>query len=133
MRASNPSSLGARLLAGPRYVRARIEENIADHDLVYPWWIPVLSGTGMTACAVGSLGLRGNLWPPDLLPVMFVLVTVPGIVQVGVGRHFPHVIETIGVLIAAGVLLADPVPTGRFDVTPALLALLTAEVVARDG
>src|SRR5690348_399852 len=91
VRAPDSASLGARLLAGAQHVRARIEENIADHGLVYPWWIPVLSGAGSTACALGALGLRDDLWPPGLLLAMLGLVLVPGVIQVVVGRHFPHV------------------------------------------
>lgn len=126
--------MAGRLLAAPQLLRARIEENIADHGLVYPWWIPVISGVGLTACAVVSLERRDLLWPPGMLLLTVGLVTVPGIIQVIVGRHFSHVIETLGVFAAAAILLANPVPgAGAFDPAPALLALLTAEVVARDG
>jgi signal transduction histidine kinase len=121
-------------MTAPWLLRSRIEQNIADHGLDYPWWIPMISGLGLTTCAVGALGLRHDLWPPGTLALMLVLVTVPGIVQVVVGRHFPHVIETIGVMVAAAVLLVHPVTgPGAFDCAPGLLALLTAEVLARDG
>ncbi len=134
MYAPRSTSVAGRLLAAPAALRARIEENIAAKGLVYPWWIPLIAGVGLTACLLVSLERRDMLWPPGMLLLTLGLVTVPAILQVVVGARFPHVIESVAVFAAAGVLLANPVPgSNAFDPAPALLALLTAEVVARDG
>ena len=134
MYAPRPTSVAGRILAAPWTLRTRIEENIALHGLVYPWWIPVLSGVGMTAGAVVSLSMRGEWTPPWVALVLVALVLVPGILQVVYGRHFPHVLETLGIMVTVAWLLLHPVDgTGVLDPAPALLAFLTAEVVARDG
>ncbi|MFL6106963.1 MAG: sensor histidine kinase [Marmoricola sp.] len=134
MHAPRPTSVAGRILAAPWMLRARIEENIALHGLVYPWWIPVLSGLGMTSGAVVSLSMRDEWTPPWTGLGLVALVLVPGILQVVYGRHFPHVLETLAIMGAVAWLLWHPVSgTGVLDPAPALLAFLTAEVVARDG
>jgi signal transduction histidine kinase len=123
------------LLGAADRLKVRIEETIHEHGLFYPWWIPVLSGIGQLGAVVGALSLRDALLPPNLLAVaVLALVVVPAAMMVIGRKHLPPWAETLAALVAAWLLLANHV-TGNhaFDVAPALLAVLTAEVVARDG
>jgi signal transduction histidine kinase len=134
VRALQDSSIAETVASGPGWLRARIEEHIEAHGLVYPWWIPVIAIGGQVGAVAISLSLRDALWPVEPITATLVLVLVPGILMVGFGRHLPNTFETIAGLAAAAWLLSDPVGSGRvFDVAPALLAFVTAEVVARDG
>jgi signal transduction histidine kinase len=124
--------------SGARLVRARIEDNIARHGLAYPWWVPVISALGQLTCVVVAVALRDVMWPPGVLCLTAVLVLWPGVLQLVIGRLVPWWLEALSVVAATGWLLADPVPhqasaTLTIDTAPALLALLTAEMVAREG
>jgi signal transduction histidine kinase len=120
--------------AWPGRVRGRVEDNIARHGLAYPWWVPMVSLAGQVACVVVALTLRDALWPPEPIALTFLLVVVPRVAQLILGRLSPWWLETVAVLVAAAWLFTDPVSgVGTIDTAPALLALLTAEVVARDG
>jgi len=122
-------------LAPAEALKTRIEETIAGHGLIYPWWIPILSGIGQLGAVVAALSLRDALLPPNLLAVaVLALVVVPALMMVVGRKHLPPWAETLAALVAAWRLLANHVTGGDpFDVAPALLAVLTAEVVARDG
>jgi len=116
------------------WLRTRIEEHVEAHGLAYPWWIPVVAIAGQVGAVVVSLSLRDALWPPQWVTLTVVLVCLPGVMMVGFSRHLPHILETVAGLAAAAWLLSDPVGAGTaLDTAPVLLALVTAEVVARDG
>jgi signal transduction histidine kinase len=81
-----------------------------------------------------ALSLRHAIWPVEPVTAAVVLVLLPGIWMIGLGRHLSHEVETLAGLAAAAWLLSVPVSSGNgLDVAPALLAFVTAEVVARDG
>ncbi|RNL60654.1 histidine kinase [Nocardioides marmoriginsengisoli] len=116
------------------WLRTRIEEHIAAHGLAYPWWIPVVAILGQVGAVGIALSLRDALWPVQPVTAALVLVILPGIWMIGFNRHLAHTAETVAGLGAAALLLWNPVGPGTaLDVAPALLALITAEVVARDG
>lgn len=120
--------------AGPGWLRTRIEEHIDAHGLAYPWWIPVVAILGQVGAVGIALSLRDALWPVQPETAALVLVVLPGIWMIGFNRHLSHTAETAAGLGAAAMLMWNPVPAGTaIDVAPALLALITAEVVARDG
>lgn len=126
------------LRSGARLVRARIEDNIARHGLAYPWWVPLVSTLGQVACVVIALALRDAVWPPDPLFLTVVLILWPSAVQLLAGRLTPWWLEAATIVAAATWLLSDPVAhtgsaTLTIDTAPALLALMTAEIVAREG
>jgi signal transduction histidine kinase len=120
--------------AVPERLRARVEANIAAHGLAYPWWVPITSTLGQLACVVAALAMRDAAWPPAPVAFTVVLVLWPSLVQLVVGRLMPWWVEELSIGAAAVWLLSDPVlGTGAFDTAPVLLALLTAEVMAREG
>jgi signal transduction histidine kinase len=122
------------LRAGPELLRARIEDNIAAHGLAYPWWVPLVSTLGQIACVLVALALRDSLWPPEPIALTVVLVLWPSATQLIAGRLVAWWLEGLSIGGAAVWLLTDAVTgTGTIDTAPALLALLTAEVVAREG
>ncbi|MCW2855386.1 MAG: Signal transduction histidine kinase [Marmoricola sp.] len=134
VRALADSSLAETVTSGPGWLRARIEEHVEAHGLAYPWWIPVLSITGQTGAVVSALSLRHQLTPPGVIALTIPMVLLPGVMMIGFQRHLPHLIETLAGLAAAAWLLTDPPSAGAaLDTAPALLAFVTAEVVARDG
>lgn len=119
---------------GLDWLRTRIEEHIEQHGLAYPWWIPVVAILGQVGAVGIALSLRDALWPVEPVTAALILVVLPGIWMIGLNRHLGHTFETIAGLAAAVLLLWNPVDAGTaLDVAPALLALVTAEVVARDG
>jgi signal transduction histidine kinase len=120
--------------AGPERLRARVEANIAAHGLAYPWWVAIVSTLGQILCVVVGLALRDRLWPPDPLALTIVLVAWPSVTQLVMGRLLPWWLEIGSIGAAAAWLLSDPVTgSSAVDTAPALLALLTAEFVAREG
>ncbi|RNM12508.1 sensor histidine kinase [Nocardioides pocheonensis] len=126
------------LRGAPALLRARIEANIAAHGLAYPWWVPLISTLGQLTCVVIALVLRDAVWPVDLLVLTGVLVLWPSVFQLVIGRLVPWWLEAASVVAATAWLLSDPVAgastsTLTVDTAPALLALLTAETVAREG
>lgn len=130
---SDPPTTGT-VTSPPGWLRARIEDHIEAHGLAYPWWIPVVAIGGQVGAVAISLSLRDALWTPDWVTGSLLLVLLPGVLMVGFDRHLPHAVETLAGLAAAAWLLSEPVSSGTgFDTAPALLALITAEVVARDG
>lgn len=122
------------LRAGPGLLRARIEDNIARHGLAYPWWVPVVSILGQAACVVVGLTLRDAWSPLQPITLTIVLVLWASLTQLVIGRLIPWWVESLSIMVAAAWLLSDPV-TGvdTIDTAPVLLALLTAEIVAREG
>ena len=126
------------LRAVPGVLRSRVEANIAAHGLAYPWWVPLVSTLGQALCVVAALVLREAIWPLDPRVLTVVLVLWPSIFQLVVGRLVPWWAEFVSIAGASSWLLADPVGgagsgTLTVDTAPALLALLTAEVVGREG
>lgn len=120
--------------ARPSWLRTRIEEHIDAHGLAYPWWIPVVAILGQVGAVMIALSLRDALWPVQPETAALLLVVLPGVWMIGFNRHLSHTFETVAGLGAAVLLLWNPVASGTtFDVAPALLAFITAEVVARDG
>jgi signal transduction histidine kinase len=123
------------LRTGTERVRTRIEANIDEHGLAYPWWIPIVSLVGQTVCVVLSLAVRDALLPPALIALTLLLVLVPHVIQFALGEMVPSILETTLVYAAAAWLLFAPSTehTGTIDPAAFLLTLHTAEVVARDG
>jgi signal transduction histidine kinase len=124
--------------AAPGLLRARVETNIAAHGLAYPWWVPLVSTLGQAVCVVVALALRHAFWPIEPVVLTAVLVLWPSVFQLVIGRLVPWWLEFASIAGASVWLLADPVAGARsgtltVDTAPALLALLTAEVVGREG
>lgn len=133
MRREEPRSPGPGVYRVLGRLRARIDETIAERGLVYPWWIPALSLIGQAVAVLGALQSRDALWPPAPVAVAFPLVLAPGTLML-LGRRIPHWVEDGAALLAAAWLFGVPLATpGSFDWTPALLAIVTAAVVARSG
>jgi signal transduction histidine kinase len=134
MHAPRTDGWAPALRALPERVRVRVEANIAAHGLAYPWWVPLVSTVGQIACVIGALAMRDALWPPRPVAVTVVLVAWPSVTQVALGRLVPPWLELGSIGVAAVWLLSDPVlGTTAFDTAPVLLALVTAEVMAREG
>lgn len=122
------------LVTGFGWLRTRIEEHIEDHGLAYPWWIPVVAIVSQTGAVGAALAIRDALWPLQWVSVTLLLVVLPGLWMIGFNRHMAHLWETFAGISAAVLLLWNPAPSGTaIDIAPALLALVTCEVVARDG
>lgn len=115
-----------------RWLRAGIETNLDRHQILYPWWVPLTSHLGQVACVLVSLALRDSLWPLDPLLICLPLVMVSPLVQFTTTRWLPWYVDVLGTVVAAGLLLARPAD-GVVDLAPAMLALATAEITARDG
>ncbi|MFC5729264.1 MULTISPECIES: sensor histidine kinase [Nocardioides] len=116
-------------------VRERIEDSLARRQMIYPWWVPVTCFVGQVVCVVLALGMREALSPAHLLALTLPLVLVAPFVQIGLGRWLPWYLDSLGAVVAAGMLLASPaVPELRpMDAAPALLMFATATTTARDG
>lgn len=116
----------------PRWVRERIERNLARRGILYPWWVPMTCFLGQVVSVVVALAQRDALWPLQPLTATVLLVLVSPVVHFGLGSWLPWWLDGSATLLAAALLMASPVGTG-IDLAPALLALITAEIVARDG
>lgn len=145
-RTSAPSP--GRMTAGPRIptlvgmlrwildadaaLHARIESSMERRDIHYPWWIPTVAVVGQLLAVVVALAQRGALWPPEPLALTVVLVGVSPAIHLLLGGWLPWWLDGAGALAAAALLMADPVTSG-IDLAPAILAVLAAEAVAREG
>ena len=135
LRMGNPSTTGpAFSLFGFMALRQRIEASIARHGLDYPWWIPIIAVNAFLVCAAVAVGQRGAWWPVEPIAVTVLLVVVPCLAHLGTQVWVPWWLQTVAAFAATAWLLSDPVQgVGSFDIAPALLAILTSQVVARDG
>lgn len=115
-----------------RWLRSGIEGNLDRHGILYPWWVPAVCTGGQLVSVLGALWFRDALWPLDPLLVCVLLVLAPPAVQFRTHVWLPWWIDILGPVLAAVLLLARPVD-GVVDLAPALLALATAEITARDG
>ncbi|WGX96973.1 sensor histidine kinase [Nocardioides sp. L-11A] len=115
-----------------RWLRAGIEANLDRHQILYPWWVPLASHLGQVAAVLISLALREAIWPLDPLLICLPLVMVSPLVQFRTNRWLPWWADSAGSVLAALLLLSRP-QEGVLDLAPALLALATAEITARDG
>lgn len=115
-----------------RWLRAGIETNLERHQVLYPWWVPLACTAGEVVSVIGALVLRDALWPIDPLLLCVPLVLVSPLLHFLTGTWLPWWLDIAGAVLAAGILLAQPVD-GVVDLAPALLALATAEITARDG
>lgn len=115
-----------------RWLRTGIEANLDRHGILYPWWVPAVCTFGQLVAVVGSLWARDALWTPDPLLLTVALVLAPPVVQFRTAAWLPWWIDILGPVLAAALLLSRPVD-GVVDLAPALLALATAEITARDG
>lgn len=110
----------------------RIEASMERGDIHYPWWIPSTSCAGQALAVLIALSQRDALIPPGWLALVIVLAVVSPLAHFALGLWLPWWLDSAGALIAAGILMAEPTTAG-FDLAPALLALITAEAVARNG
>ncbi|MFD1247130.1 sensor histidine kinase [Nocardioides ginsengisoli] len=115
-----------------RWLRAQIEDNLDARHILCPWWVPVVCTTGQVVSVLGALWFRDALWPLDPLALCLVLVLVSPVLAFAVDRWLPWWLDIAGALVAAVLLMLHP-PDGVVDLAPALLALVTAEITARDG
>jgi signal transduction histidine kinase len=115
-----------------RWLRAQIEDNLDARHILCPWWVPVVCTTGQVVSVLGALWFRDALWPLDPLALCLVLVLVSPVLAFTVDRWLPWWLDMAGALAAAVLLMLRP-PDGVVDLAPALLALVTAEITARDG
>lgn len=113
-------------------IHARIERGMARRGILYPWWVPTTCLVGQLLSTVVALAQRDALWPLGPMTATLLLVLVSPVVHFGFGGWLPWWLDGLSVVAAAAVLMADPVGSG-IDLAPALLALVTAELVARDG
>lgn len=126
-------------------VRERVEWALSVKGLEYPWWVAVLSSTTQVGCLLVALWQRDAFWPPQ--PVLLTLLVVPTCMVCGyhtatprLARRHRFLIRYLwlidGVPLVAAVLWLVLEPATRapaLDFAPAALAVLTLEIVAREG
>ena len=110
----------------------RIEQSMERRGILYPWWIPTTSFFGQLLCVVVALLQRDALWPLEPLVVALPLVLLAPITHVLLDRWLPWWLCDVGTLVAAALLLSSPT-SNAIDLAPALIAIVAAEAVARDG
>lgn len=110
----------------------RIEDSMERRGILYPWWIPTTSFAGQLACVLLALLQRDALWPVGFLTLALPLVLAAPAIHFLFDHWLPWWLDGAGTLAAAALLLSSPT-TSAIDVAPALIALVAAEGVARDG
>ncbi|MFD0806195.1 sensor histidine kinase [Nocardioides caeni] len=113
-------------------LHARIESSMARRGILYPWWIPTVCVVGQLVAVLVALAQRDALWTPTPLVATVLLVAISPVIHLLLGGWLPWWLDGLGTLLAAVLLMATPVTSG-IDLAPAILALLSAEAVARDG
>lgn len=113
-------------------LHARIEASMAQRGIHYPWWIPTVCVVGQLVAVLVALAQRDALWTPEPLALTILLVAVSPFIHLLLGGWLPWWLDGLATLVAAALLMATPVTSG-IDLAPAILALLSAEAVARDG
>ncbi|HJP76372.1 MAG TPA: histidine kinase [Pseudonocardiaceae bacterium] len=107
--------------------RARLEGSLVRSGIAVPWWVPVsvvvVGGTFALAALIQRIGLE----PPPLLILAAVAAVVSALMWLITGEIAPSWLKSVGVLVAATLLLIKPVVP---DFAPMQLAALTAELGA---
>jgi signal transduction histidine kinase len=116
------------------WFRDRVEAKGARHGLVYPWWIPVASTTGLVAGALGGAVQRADAAPVWVLVVAVVLTGGPCIAHFVIRPWMAWWLDLGFALVGVGILLSYPFPVdGSIDFAPIALAFAVGEVTATDG
>ncbi|WP_435769580.1 histidine kinase [Nocardioides sp. SYSU DS0651] len=105
---------------------------MAQRQILYPWWVPAMCFAGQVTCVLVALGMRDALWPLQPLTLTLPLVLLSPVVHFGFQRWLPWWLDGLGAVVAATWLMLVPIG-GVVDLAPSVLALVTAEIVARDG
>ncbi|MEP9384298.1 sensor histidine kinase [Nocardioides cheoyonin] len=130
---------GALARLGARFM-ARVEHCIERKGLDYPWWDPVFSSAGIFWCTVIALAQRDAFAPPSPLLLAGVLLIVPTVARFLL-PDVPWLIRNLWVvdavpgLVGGAWILWFPGPSvlPTHDFGPAVLAVLTTEIVSREG
>lgn len=118
----------------PGRFRDRIEAKGARHGLVYPWWIPVISTSGLLLGATLGAVQRFDVAEPVVVLLAAALTVSPCVLHFVLRSWVPWYAELPVVLLGVGLLLAVPVPDdGAIDFAPLSLAFAVGEVTATDG
>lgn len=126
-------------------VRTRVEWALSVKGLEYPWWVAMLSSASQVGCVLVALWQRDAFWPPQ--PVLLTLLVVPTCMVCGyhtavpplAQRHpflFRHLwlVDGVPLVLAVLWLVLEPATKApALDFAPAALAVLTLEIVAREG
>lgn len=122
------------LIAPVRRLTDAIEAKVAARGVAFPWWIPVLSIVCELGVAVVALVQRHALLPPEPLATVLLLILAAHVILFAAPGRLGCWTETLIVLGLTWWLLTDPVhASGPADSAPAMLMILVAVVVARDG
>ncbi|KRB76325.1 hypothetical protein ASE01_15105 [Nocardioides sp. Root190] len=113
-------------------LHARIEGSMHERGIFYPWWIPTTSSVGQLLCVVIALAQRGAITSPEPVTLAVLLILVSPLVHFILDIWLPWWLDAAATLAAAALLMSVPIDAG-IDMAPALLALISAEAVARDG
>jgi signal transduction histidine kinase len=119
-------------LSVPSVLR-RIEATSLQHGVAYPWWMPVLCKSGQVLAAFAAFVQRERLdsWQ---FPLVLVLLAVPIVIEVRSNRWLPAWVRVIPHVLAFGVLVITPIPSGpTVDAAIIVLGLVAADFAARDG
>ena len=119
-------------LSVPSVLR-RIEDTSLDHGVAYPWWMPVLCKSGQVLAAFAAFVQRERLdsWQ---FPLVLALLAVPIVVELRSNRWLPAWVRVIPHVLAFGVLVITPIPSGpTVDAAIIVLGLVAADFAARDG
>jgi signal transduction histidine kinase len=108
-------------------VQARLEGSLARSGIAVPWWVPVSVVVVGGMFAVAALIQRIGLEPAPLLVLAAVAAAVSALMWLITGEIAPSWLKSVGVLVAATLLLIKPVVP---DFAPMQLAALTAELGA---
>ena len=119
-------------LSVPSVLR-QIEDSSLEHGVAYPWWMPVLCKSGQVLAAVAAFVQRERLDSWQFLLVL-ALLAVPIVVEVRSNRWLPAWVRVIPQVLAFGVLVITPIPSGPMvDAAIIVLGLVAADFAARDG
>lgn len=116
------------------WLRVRLEEKLARRGLIYPWWIPVFSMVGQYVIVLLALIQRDALVPPQPVALCLVVLAAAPVVELTMPARLSWWVYSASVLGVTAWLVAVPLGvTGPSDSAPALLMLLAAIALARDG
>ncbi|UYM07453.1 sensor histidine kinase [Solicola gregarius] len=122
------------ILAAMKGLPARIEEGGARHGLAYAWWIPAICAGSTVMLTVISLVQRDALLPPRSVALSLVVIVGAFLLEFATQKWLPWWVMTVLVFASVAWLLADDSGiSAPYDMAPAILAFLGAQITATDG
>lgn len=111
---------------------ARIDDKGRQHDLGYPWWVPVASKWTQIIVITAAAWQRDLLTPAHWAVIGIVLVLIPQVLQATMRTWVPWWFTAGFVMVGATLVMSQPLDHTA-DLAVVSFGFICAEVISTDG